>query len=227
MSFFSASKKKEDLKQGGGTAYINRSGCFPVNILAAFVSTSDKGSNVVDFFVEHEGQKQVVYGNLRITNNNGESNQIGMKTFNQLVIIADLENVADPVEMELPIGKDGALVDCAVLEDLSDIEVLMRVQMEYTVYNGSIIEKKNIRAFFRADDNASAEEIVNEEGFGTQFEKETKYFDNVTYKDGLDEETVAKWIADGRPKDTAGNSTTSKTASSAPKFGKKKTFGSK
>lgn len=225
MSFFKKSVSKEDLKQGGGSSYINGSGCYPVNIIAPFVSVSKGGSTSVDLFVDHEDQKQVFYGNLRITNNDGSTNQIGSKVFNQLMIIADLDEVSEPVEAELPIGKESATVDVGVLEDLSDLDVLMRIQMEYSKYQGNIQEKKVIKAFFRAEDKASAEEIVNGENIGSQYEKEVKYFDNVTYKDGLDADTITKWIADGRPKGTAGNSNSE--SAKKPSFGKKRAFGKK
>lgn len=229
MSFFKASKSKEDVKQSGGSNYISRSGCFPVNIIAPFVSVSKGGSTSIDLFVEHEGQKQVVYGNLRITNNDDSPNQIGSKVFNQLMIVAGVDEVSEPVEAELSIGKEGKDVDVGVLEDLADLDVLMRVQMEYATYQGNIQEKKVIKAFFRADDNASAEEIVNDADFGTQYGKEEKYFENVTYKDGLDEATIAKWVADGRPKGTAGSSggSTGGATPKAPAFGKKRAFGKK
>jgi len=231
MSFFTASKKKEDIKQGG-SSYITKSGIYPISLLAPFASTSDGGSTTVDLFVEHGGQKQVVYGSMRITNNDGSVNKIGNKVFNQLVIVAGVEEVADPISHDLPIGKNGKLEEVAVLEDLAEIDVLMQVQMEYTVYKNNIQEKKVIRGFYRADDKASAEEIVNESGYGTQYEKDEKYFDKVTYKDGLDAAAIARWIADNRPKGDADNyisgegGTSSEKSSKAPAFGKKKTFGS-
>lgn len=222
MSFFKASKSKEDLKQSSGSAYLNTSGCYPVNIIAPFASVSKGGSTSVDLFVEHEGQKQVIYGNLRVTNNDGSPNAIGAKTFNQLMIVADVEEVGEPVDAELPIGKNGADTDVGVLEDLADVDCILRIQMEYSSYNGNIQEKKVIRGFFRAGDNASAEEIVNETEAGVQYEKEVKYFDNITYKDGLDADAIAVWVAAGRPKGTAGSGG---EAPKKPAFGKKKTFG--
>ena len=224
MSFFKASKSKEDVKQGGGTGHIVASGCYPVNIIAPFVSVSQGGSHSIDLFLEHEGKQQVLYGNMRITNNDGSENKIGAKVFNQLVIIADVEEVADPVDAELSIGKGGELKDASVLEDLSDIDVILRVQLEYSAYNGNIQEKKVIRGFFRASDNASAEEIVNDANFGAQYESEKAYFDNVTYKDGLDADAVSAWVAAGRPKGTAGGGSKS-AAAPKPSFGKKKSFG--
>lgn len=231
MSFFQASKKKEDVKQGGNSGYINKSGCYPISLLAPFASSSKGGSTSVDLYLDHESQKQVLYGNLRITNNDGSPNQIGSKVFNQLIIVAGLDEVSEPIEGELPIGKEGKDVPVAILEDLADLDILVRIQMEYSVYQGNIQEKKVIKAFFRAEDNASAEEIVNDANFGTQYEKETAYFDNVTYKDELDADTIAKWVADGRPKGTAGSAGASSSGNTntaaKPTFGKKRSFGQK
>ena len=222
-----ASKSKEDLAQSSGTSYLTTSGCYPVNIIAPFASTSKNGSTSVDLFIDHASQKQVIYGNLRITNNDDTQNAIGAKIFNQLMIIADVEEVSDPVDAELPIGKAGADMDVGVLEDLADIDVILRIQMEYSVYNSSIQEKKVIKGFFRAEDNASAEEIVNETEAGVQYAKEEKYFNNITYKDGLDADTVEAWISDKRPKNTGGSGSGSGSTAPTkkPAFGKKRSFG--
>ena len=227
MSFFTASKSKEDLQQSSGSSYLTKSGCYPVNLIAPFANASRNGSISVDLFVDHKDQHQVIYGNMRITNNDGTPNQIGSKVFNQLAIIADVEDISDPVDGELPIGKANAMSDVSILEDLADIDVLLRIQMEYSTYNGNIQEKKIIKGFFRASDNASAEEIVNETTVGEQFDRESVYFENVTYKDGLDEESVEAWIAQKRPKGTAGNAGGSAPAGAAkkPAFGKKRGFG--
>ncbi len=228
MSFFKAKTDKKALEQTTGSNYLNASGCYPVNIIAPFASTGNGGSTSVDMYVDHKDQKQVIYGNLRVTNNNGEENAIGAKTFNQLLIIAGVEEIGEPTEAELPIGKGGAGQDVAVLEELADVDVILRIQMEYGAYNGNITEKKVIRGFFRAEDNASAEEIVNDADFGAQYAKEEKYFENVTYKDGMDKETIEAWIAAKRPKGTAkkggaGGGTPTKK----PSFGQKKAFGKK
>ena len=221
MSFATASKKKEDVQQGGSN-HITGSGVYPVRILAPVVSVSKGGSASVDLYLEHLGQKQIVYGNLRVTNNDGSPNKIGAKIFNQLLIIADVDQVADPVSGELPIGKKEAMKEVDILEDLCDLDVMMRIQMEYSLYHDNIQEKKIIKAFFRAGDNATAEEIVNEETPGAGYERELKYVNNITFKDGLDEETIAKWIADKRPSGSGSGSAPAK----APSFGSKR-FGKK
>jgi hypothetical protein len=227
MSFFKSSKKAEDVKQGGSN-HITSSGVYPVTLLAPIVSVSKGGSTSIDMFVDHAGQKQVIYGNLRITNKDGSPNKIGAKIFNQLMIIADVEEVSDPIEIDLPIGKKAAIKTVAALEDLADIDVMMRVQMEYGIYQGNITEKKVIKAFFRAGDNASAEEIVNDEEAGSAFERESKYLDNITFKDEVTPEQVKQWISDKRPKGTAGDSAGgADTSEKKPSFGKKRAFGKK
>lgn len=228
MSFFKASKKQEDVKQGGGTKHIVGSGIYPVTILAPVINVSKGGSTTVDMYVDHADQKQIVYGNLRITNNDDTPNGIGAKTFNQLVIIAGLEEVADPIEVDLPIGKGGAMKSCSVADSLADIDVYMRIQMEYSEYQGNIQEKKVIKSFFRASDGASAEEICNGSEAGVALASEQKYADYVTYKDDLTEEQVKAWIKDKRPKGTASaqtGSSSDKKPSKAPSFGAKR-FGS-
>jgi hypothetical protein len=223
MSFFKSSKKAEDVKQGGSN-HITSSGLYPVVILAPIVSVSKNGSTSIDMYVDHKGQKQVIYGNLRITNNDESENKIGSKIFNQLLIISGKDEITDPIETELPIGKKEAMKEVAVLEDLADVPVLMRVQMEYSVYKGNIQEKKVIKGFFRESDNASAEEIVNESEVGLAFEKEMKYVDNVTYKDDLTPETIQSWIAGGRKEGLPSGSSAGSSSEPAkkPAFGKRR-----
>jgi len=225
MSFATASKKQEDVKQGGSN-HITGSGVYPVVILAPVVSVSKGGSQSVDLYVDHKGQKQIVYGNLRITNNDGSPNKICAKIFNQLLIIADVDSVADPVSAELPIAKGGKMSKVDILEDMCDMECLMRIQMEYSMFNGSIQEKKIIKAFFRTSDNATAEEIVNETTPGAGYTRELKYVDNITFKDDLDEATITQWISDKRPKGTgSGGGSAGSAPEQSPSFGKRRTFG--
>ena len=222
MAFAKVSKSAEDLKQGGGSKYINNSGMYPVRILAPIVSNGKGGSTAVDMYVDYEGQPQVIYGNLRVTNNDGKTNEIGSKIFNQLLIIAGLDDVADPEENDLPVGKKESMKTVMILEDLCDVDVVMRVQMEYGMFNGNITEKKVIKGFYRAGDMASAEEIVNETEAGVQYAKDLGYASNVAYKDDTDEAMITAWIAAKRPKGTGSNAT---AATPTPSFGKKRSFG--
>jgi len=221
MGFFKP-VAKEELKDGGNSKYIGKSGVYPVIINAAFVDVNASGARTINFFVNYEGQDQVIYGNLRLDNNDGKPNQIGTRIFTELCVVCDVdpEEIGDPTEGTLPIGKKGAEKDVVVLEEFCDKEVLMQIQMEYGKYNGNITEKTNITKFYRAD-KASAAEIVNDSEVGVAYEKSTPYFENVKYSDGTDAETIAAWVSAKRPKGTADSG-----ASAAPKkkvsFGKKK-----
>ena len=222
-AFFKKSTKQEDIasNSGGGNKYISDSGIYDVNIHTAFVGGTE-ASPVVELYVNYNGEDQPLYGNMRLTNNDGSEN-FAARYFNQLLVIADVADVSEPVLGELPIGKAKAMKDVALLEDIQDIECKVAVRMEYGVYKGNITEKTNIVGFYAAN-GASATEIVNGTEIGVDLEKAMPYATNVTYKDGLDAEQVAKWIADKRPKGTAGAAGATTTAK--PSFGAKK-FGSK
>ena len=105
MAFFNKSVKAEDIKEGGGDSkYISKSGLYDLTIIVPFLGGTTK-SPVVELFVEYNEQKQPLYGNMRLTNNDGTEN-FGAKIFNKLLIIADIEGVSDPIDGTLPIGKN-------------------------------------------------------------------------------------------------------------------------
>lgn len=230
MSFFKADKEQAAKQEGGN--YITQSGIYDVVLKHVIVDINEKGGVALNFNYDLNDQNQTLWGGLRLTNNDGQDNfQAG--TFNKLLVIADLEDVADPEEATLPIGKEGADKDVMVLADLEDIPCKMRVQMEYGKYNGDFTEKKVIKAFYR-EDGASADEIINETEIGVKLAKDEAYADNITYKesrkgagDAPTAEEITAWIAAKRPKGTAGASGTggATAATNKPKFGKK--FGGK
>ena len=214
---------------GGNSKYLNKPGFYDVEVLAAMANPGNGDSLVIDLFIDNEGQQQPLYGNIRILNNNGEENPIGMSLFNKLLVIQDLEEAEDPEEAVLPIGKGGADKDVAIVPNLTEFPISLQLNIEYSVYNGSINEKKIIRNFFRASDHATAAEIVNEvDTVGGQYTKDVAYFESsdnkgYIYKDGLDAATVEKWIKDKRPKNTVSGTATG--AVKKPSFAKKKRFG--
>jgi hypothetical protein len=224
MSFIRAKKDAESIKEDvGGGSYISKSGIYDLLIIAPFISTGSGEVMGVDFYVKYNDKPQVLYGNLKLTNKDGTEN-FGTKIFNKLMIVAGVDEINDPIDGELPIGKDGAQKDVAILEDLTELDVKVRIQMEYSVYNGDIREKTIIKSFYSLE-GASAEEIVNGLETGVQLAKDMVYAENVTYKDGLTAEQITAWIAAKRPKGTAGGGTTVPTKK--PSFGHKKTFGAK
>ena len=111
-----------------------------------------------------------------------------------------------------------------VLEDFDDVPVTIRLQMEYSMYEGKVQQTKSIRNFFRFEDKATAAEIINGTEVGKQFETEQEYADKVTYKDGLTEEDVAEWLKS--QKSGAKKEDTNKKPS-AGFGGQKRSFGKK
>ena len=190
MAFFKARHTADALKeQGEGGKFISKSGIYPVTINFVSVQVNDKNARSLVFNVNYEGSSNTLYG-MTLDNNDGSEN-FKMNIFNKLVIIAGLEIVAEPVAETHKVGKDQVEKDFAVLADFSGLEVQIRVQEEYSIWNNELSEKKEIRGFYRAD-GATAGEIEAGEGFGTKRQKDEEFKDAVTYKNNLTAEKVAE-----------------------------------
>ena len=226
MAFFKVDATEENVKDytGDGGAYINSSGMYEVILKAVIVDKTDKGSEFINLWVEHQGKEQPIYQAMRLTNNDGSPN-LGVKTFNKLCIVdgaANGQDITDPVTRSVPMGKGGEEIECMVLEEFDDTPMVIRLQMEYSMYEGKVQQSKIIRNFFRFEDHATASEIVNNADAGKQFEAEQAYADKVSYKDGLTEEDVAEWLKNqksGKKEDS--------NKKPAAGFGQKRTFGKK
>lgn len=226
MAFFKVSTNEENVRDyEGGGGYLNKSGIYEVKIKHTVVNTSPNGSTYIDLYVEYKDKLIPIFQAIRLTNNDGSAN-LGQALFNKLCIIAGAtegNEINEPVPATLPIGKNKEAVDCLVLEDFNDLVVYLRLQMEYSVYDGKIRENKNIRNFFRYEDKATASEIVNDaKEKGSQYFKEEEYADKVVYKDDLTEEDIKQWIQDRK---SGKESTVQSTPK--PSFGTKRTFGKK
>lgn len=197
MGFFTVKTDEENVRDfSGNTKYINKSGMYDLIIKSAIVDVSSGGSQVINLWVENDGQPQMIYNAIRLTNKDGSPN-FGQSLFNKLAVVCGAtegSEINDPVSKMLPIGKNGESKECMVLEDFNDIPVVAHIRMEYSLYNGKIMENKVIRNFFRFEDKATASEIVNNaENKGTQYEKESEDADKISYKNGLTEEDVTEW----------------------------------
>lgn len=228
MAFFTVNTAEDNVKDfsGDGGNYLNKSGIYECIVKHAIVDVSAKGSKSINLFIEHNGQEQMLFQAMRLTNNDGTEN-LGAKLFTKFCIVAGADNgaeIADPVSMMLPVGKDKEEKECMVLEQFDNTPIFLRLQMEYSLYEGKIQAKKNVRNFFRFEDKATAAEIVNNsEEKGSQYEKELELADRVTYKDDLTEEDIENWIKSNR----SGGKEKTATKTPAAGFGGKRTFGKK
>lgn len=203
MGFFTVKTDEETVRDysGDGGAYISKSGIYDIVIKSVIVDKTQNGSEFLNLWFEHQGQEQIIFQAMRLTNNDGSAN-LGAKLFNKLCVIADFgegTEIQDPTPRMLPIGKGGEEKECMVLTEFDDMPVKIRVQFEYRIYEGKIQESKIVRNFFRFTDNATASEIVNNsEEMGKQYSKEEEIADKISYKDGLTEEEVSQWLKDRR-----------------------------
>lgn len=200
MSFIKINRDEAVVKESkGGGSYLSKSGIYPVTIKFASVSINDHNARSIDFNVDYNGNSSTLYG-LKLDNNDGSENYM-YPIFNNLAIIAGLDDISEPEEQEHAVGKDNEVKSFMVLDDFTGLEVLVRVQQEYSKYNNEIKSRLTIKGFYRAEDKANAFEIIKGEGFGTQYGKDLAYAEKITYKDGLTAEEVAAWEAQksGKP----------------------------
>lgn len=220
------SKKADAIKDSGGNGgYINRSGIYDVVLNYVQVAETKNGAYQLNFNVTNGGVNQTLYGPILI-NTDGKVNEITQNLLNRLCIIAGMED-GQEIETEsaqYPVGKDEKMTDMEVIPELVDLPVKMRVQMEYSLWNNEIQERKGIKAFYR-EDGATAAEAESGENVGKRLAlDEEKYANNVTYRDGLTEDDVKAWIkarVDGNtsaPTPAAASKT--KAAAKRPLFGK-------
>ena len=198
---FTITTNKSAISSQSSSTFISKSGIYDATIKFASVDTSTKGAKSVNFNLDVNGTNQTIYGPY-IYDRDGNSLEIGLKLINQLAILAGLRDGDHPtIETETHnVGRDNKAIDFEVITDFTDLPIKVRIQMEYSMYEGNISERKNIKAFFSADGASPAEIIARENGenvtIGKDLEKQQKYVDNVTYKDGLTAEAVASWLAD-------------------------------
>ena len=193
-SFFTINRDESVVKESkGGGSYLSKSGIYPVTIKFASVSVNEHNARSIDFNLDYNGNSSTLYG-LKLDNNDGSENYM-YPIFNNLAIIAGLDDISEPEEQEHAVGKDNELKAFMVLDDFTDLPVYVRVQQEFSKYNNEIKSRLTIKGFYRADDKANAFEIIKGENFGTQYNKDLAYADKITYRNGLTAEEVASWEA--------------------------------
>lgn len=208
------------IKDGGsGSSYIYDNGIFDVTINFASIEVTKNGANTVNFNVTYNGQEQVIYGPV-IVNKDGNPNNIGMSLINKLGVISGLKDGDDlEVEEEIhKVGKDRSEQEFDVITNFSDLECKVRVQREYSRYNGNINRRLAIRNFFSAD-GASASEIVNGatgEDLGKQYALELEKYSSTSKYDGVTPEEAEAWEEEQKAA-AKGASATVATATTAAK----------
>ena len=227
MAFYTVSTAEEKISDRQGGNYINESGVYDVILKRVCVDTGKNGAIKLHLFIEYEGTPQVLYNAITLTNNNGKEN-FQNSVFNKLLICigaSEGDVIGDPVEAVLPIGKDKQDKRVMVVPDIEDVDVTLRIVMEYGSYEGKITEHKSVRNAFRSKDHATASEIVNfnpktssAADLGKQYaiEADEKVCKKTVYRNGVTPEDVEAY------KKQFTNSNTAKEEPEAKTFSAKK-----
>lgn len=194
MSFFKIKTDVKSVSEGSGGNYITKSGIYDVTLKTVSVAVNQQNARSLNFNVDHKGSEQMFYG-LRLDNNDGSANYQS-EVFNKLCVVVGIEGeVSNPETQTHKVGKDQVEKDLAVLTDFDDQEVKMRVQLVYSRWQGEIRESKDIKAFYRGSDGATAQEIIQGGKVGEQIAKDETYSGKASYKDGLTEADIVEWKA--------------------------------
>lgn len=216
---FRVSREVEAVKESEGGKFIGTSGVYDVLVKYVALDKSDDGFFSVNVTIEYEGNTQTIY-NLGLQNKDGSPN-FGANIFNSLCVIAETPegNLATEVQERL-VGRENKPMDLLVYSDLQDIPVKIWVQKEYSKYQGKIKERLNIKGFFRAEDGASATEILSNTAIGERLAKVLeKFASEVIYKDGLTKDIIDEYIEDkkkNRGSTASGTSQPKKNAFAQP-----------
>ena len=218
----SVSKKAEDMKDSTGGAYINQSGIYDIVLNYVQLAETKNGACQINFNVTHQGMDQTIYGPILLSKEK-KVNEITHRLLNQLCVIAGMEDGQDieTETVEKLVGKEQKPMEMEIIPELVDLTLKMRVQMEYSVWNDTIQERKAVKAFYR-EDGATAAEAESGTGIGSRLAKDAeKYASNVTYKDGLTADDVQEWIkSKSSGSKGAAPAPAAKTTAKRPMFGK-------
>lgn len=172
------------LTSSSGSSYINKSGIYDVVIKFASVEQSKSGATQVNFNVDYNGNTQAIYGPY-IASKDGTPISMGVRFLTELGIISGLKEGEDLTteEESFKVGKDNKEKEFTIITQFSDLEVKMRLQEEYSSYNGEISKRMVLKAVYRGKDGASAEEISNNSEVGVKLKKDQAYASDITYTD--------------------------------------------
>jgi hypothetical protein len=179
---FKINKSAAAVQESSGGSYISKSGIYDVVIDFVSLDVTKNGAESVNFNIDYNGSKSTIYGPY-VQAGNGDPLEIGLKLINKIFVIADAPEGEPNIEEETHnVGKDNKAQDFAVFTDLSGLECKIRLQEEYSRYDGNITKRLAIKNFYSAE-GASAEEYISGTNVGKRLEQDSKYADNVTYRD--------------------------------------------
>ena len=208
---------KADKKSVQTSEYINKSGLYDLTVNFIQLKKSERSDAMqLVFHVTYQGTKQHLYGPY-ITNKAGELNEVSQKFLNRFFIVCGFSDNTEfeTVEKTIFVGKNRKKEETEIIDGIVDQNVIMQIKFGYSRYNGNIQERTDIPEVFRAEDCASAKEIIYKENLGEYYGVvKEKYADAVSYDD-VTPQQVAEWKANRGNSKTVENTPAQSTKSSS------------
>ena len=209
-----------DAPRGG--KYMIETNVYDVVIKHATVSESKGGSQSVTFNFQIGNDPKntsTVYDGMRLTNNDGSENSIGMSRLMKLAVIAGLED-GDNLDTEtetltVPVKGGGTKEeDFLVISNFTDLACKVHVKRVYSRYQGKIRSRLEIQGFFR-EDGASAQEITSGAEIGKQLAQTLEKYLKDGYEDGVTPEEAADYEAEQKAARSGGKVPVAKATTKA------------
>ena len=202
---------ESDVIKEGASEYANVSGLYDVNIKAVEIKGTSGGATQANYLMD----KAMSYGNT-VINKQGKP-IFGFRIMEALAVIIGESELSDPEATEVKFKN--STKDLMCIPELTDVDVKVWLQFEYSLWEGTVQENVRVKRFYRASDGASGKEILEGTEAGKQLEKDTAYHDTVKYDDGLDAEQIAEWKkaeAEGRKAKPAETTSSAGAAAAFP-----------
>ena len=191
--------------------FISTSGMYDVKILCAVLAKNSYGARSINFMIEYEGNKQIIFG-LRLDNNNLMKNKKGHELFIRLLSLATETKLADIQMEEADITTEPYFsymqqlqamgitppAEITCIPELENVDITMAIQEQFNIYNDKIRRTLNIKEVYRKEDKAHTNELVPNAltSIGTQYQKDLKYADKPYLQNNLTMTDIEKWKAD-------------------------------
>jgi hypothetical protein len=169
-------KSKEDLlkdidkykSNSGGGKFISESGLYKVAIKRAAFTTASTGAKKFSLNVVKDGSDSEQIINLGVVYKaDGSENDFAMAKLASLLTLYSVGKIqTQPVKLT---GFDGREIEAEEIKELAGKKLFIQVQREYSGYNGKIYRNLNLVDSFRLQDEANADEILNNKNLGKRY----------------------------------------------------------
>lgn len=169
---------------GGTGKAISKSGLYNVTIAKAYVKLREgTQSKTLTLRVVVDGSEGQSVLFIRQTNNDGKEN-FEKILLDKLLVVCGIEEVKRLIPTKFKYKEKEYFEDC--IQELENKKVIVQVKQEFDKWEGKVTERFKVINFFRADDKATAVEIVEQKDFGKKYESlDSDYVNSTSYRNGV------------------------------------------